>query len=56
MDPFVNLAGQKTYNVLFKSLIIPLATTVKSLDDFLNVLPNHLSRKPLVIGNIAKFH
>ncbi|KAM7293707.1 uncharacterized protein ISCGN_023302 [Ixodes scapularis] len=55
VDAFVSLIGPKTY-ALLKSLTAPETPSSKSFEELRQLLRNHLSPKPSVIGERAKFH
>ncbi|XP_070389115.1 uncharacterized protein [Dermacentor albipictus] len=55
VDVFVSLIGPKTYQLL-KSLTAPDTPTSKSLSELREVLSKHLSPKPSVIAERAKFY
>ncbi|XP_049519491.1 uncharacterized protein LOC125943947 [Dermacentor silvarum] len=52
---FLSIIGPKTYGLL-KSLTAPELPSTKSFEDLKKVLSDHLSPKPSVIGERAKFH
>ncbi|KAM7289424.1 uncharacterized protein ISCGN_029553 [Ixodes scapularis] len=55
VDAFVSSIGPKTY-ALLKSLTAPETPSSKSFEELRQLLRNHLSPKPSVIGERAKFH
>lgn len=55
VDVFISVIEPKMYSV-FKSLTALAASSDKSLEEPLTRLRNHLSPKPVVIGERAKFH
>ncbi|XP_064470249.1 uncharacterized protein K02A2.6-like [Ornithodoros turicata] len=55
VDAFLSIIGPKTYKLL-KSLLAPESPTTKSLEDLQKVLREHLSPRPSVIAERAKFH
>ncbi|XP_064469988.1 uncharacterized protein K02A2.6-like [Ornithodoros turicata] len=55
VDAFLSIIGPKTYTLL-KTLLAPEKPSDKTLDDLMKVLRDHLSPKPSVIAERAKFH
>lgn len=52
---FITLIGPKTYRLL-RDLVAPAEPTAKSIEELKEVLRGHLSPKPSVIAERAKFH
>ncbi|KAK8781170.1 hypothetical protein V5799_017488 [Amblyomma americanum] len=55
VDAFLSIIGPRTYRLL-KSLVAPEVPSTKSLEVLKKTLREHLSPKPSVIGERAKFH
>ncbi|XP_064462940.1 uncharacterized protein K02A2.6-like [Ornithodoros turicata] len=55
VDAFLSIIGPKTYKIL-KSLLAPDPPTSKTLEELKKILRDHLSPRPSVIAERAKFH